>query len=196
MTVRAMARGFAIGLVVLLVGCAEEPVTAPTTDDYADAVARAKANRERDRKAQASAQANAGQEGAVIEEGESNLQDGFGDVGESYAYDPTDMRDPFRSFQYMNQEEPTGDFGPLADYELQQLSVVAVVWDTGKPRALLADPGGRSFIVHEGSQIGKNKGRIIHIGDNLVLVKETYVNFAGEQTTKDVEMRIRRSQGG
>jgi hypothetical protein len=37
---------------------------------------------------------------------------------------------------------------------------------------------------------------VIHIGDNLVLVKETYENLAGEQTTKDVELRIRLSQGG
>ena len=194
---RAMATGFAIALLALLVGCAEEPVTAPTTQDYTDAFQQAKANRERTKQAKATNQAAAAGPGAVLEEeGESHLQDGFGDVNEKYAYDPTDMRDPFRSFQYMNEEEPSGDFGPLADYELQQLSVVAVVWATGRPRALVADPGGRSFIVHEGSQIGKNKGRIIHIGDNLVLVKETYVNFAGEQTTKDVELRIRRSQGG
>jgi len=71
-----------------------------------------------------------------------------------------------------------------------------VVWDTRRPRALVADPSGRAFVVHEGSQIGKNAGRVIHIGDNLVLVKETYVDYEGNQSTKDVEMRIRRSQGG
>jgi len=192
-----MATGFAIALLVLLVGCAEEPVTAPTTQDFANAVQQAKANRTRIQQTKVAERAAGARPGVILEEGESNLQGGFGDVGDAYAYDPTEMRDPFRSFQYMKDEDqPTGDFGPLADYELQQLSVVAVVWDTGRPRALVADPGGRSFIVHEGTQIGKNKGRIIHIGDNLVLVKETYVNFAGEQTTKDVELRIRRSQGG
>jgi Tfp pilus assembly protein PilP len=61
---------------------------------------------------------------------------------------------------------------------------------------LVVDPGGRSFVVHEGSQMGRNNGRVIHIGDNLLLVKETYVDFEGTQTTRDVEMRIRRSQGG
>ncbi len=193
MTVRAIIAAITMALLALLVGCAEEPVTAPTTQDYASAVEQAKTARAR---TQASKPQAAPTTGAVLEEGDSNLEVGFGAMDERYAYDPTDMRDPFRSFQYMNEEEPTGDFGPLGDYELQQLSVVAVVWDTGKPRALVADPGGRSFIVHEGSQIGKNNGRVIHIGDNLVLVKETYVNFAGEQTTKDVEMRIRRSQGG
>ena len=76
------------------------------------------------------------------------------------------------------------------------IAVVAVVWDTRRPRAVVIDPGGRAFIVHEGSPIGKNSGRVVHIGDNLLLVKETYVDFEGNQSTKDVELRIRRSQGG
>ncbi len=71
-----------------------------------------------------------------------------------------------------------------------------MIWDANNPRALILDPGGRAYIIHEGSQIGKNSGQVIHIGDNLVLVKETYENLAGEQTTKDVELRIRLSQGG
>lgn len=179
---------------LFLVGCSEEPVTAPTTDAYAAAQAQAKAGRARVQKTAAKVQTD--KAGTPIPESEGSLEDGFTSVGARYVYDATGKRDPFRSFQYTDDDMPVAGFGPLGDYELQQLSVVAVVWDTGKPRALIADPGGRSFIVHEGSQIGKNKGRVIHIGDNLLLVKETYVNFAGEQTTKDVEMRIRRSQGG
>ena len=44
--------------------------------------------------------------------------------------------------------------------------------------------------------MGKNEGRVIDIDDNLVIVKETYVDFLGQETTKDIEMRIRRSEGG
>jgi type IV pilus assembly protein PilP len=85
---------------------------------------------------------------------------------------------------------------PLEQFELQQLALSAIIWDSNRPRALVTDPGGRSFVIMKGSRIGKNAGRVVHIGDNLVLVKETYVDFAGEQSTKDVEMRIRRRQGG
>ena len=81
-------------------------------------------------------------------------------------------------------------------YELGQLSVVALVWDTGTRRALIADPRGETHVVKEGTPIGKNDGLVIHIGDNIVLVKETYVDFAGEITTNDVELRIRSTQGG
>jgi hypothetical protein len=37
---------------------------------------------------------------------------------------------------------------------------------------------------------------VIDIDDNLIIVKETYVDFLGQETTKDIEMRIRRSEGG
>jgi len=115
-----------------------------------------------------------------------------------YTYDPMDKRDPFRSFRWEREENDRDEttLGPLEQFELEQLAVTAVIWGTKRPRAMIEDPSGRSYIVQEGTRIGKNDGLVIHIGDNLILVKETYVDFAGEQTTKDVELRIRRSQGG
>ena len=86
--------------------------------------------------------------------------------------------------------------GPLEQFELEQIEVVAVVWDATHPRAMVTDPAGTTYVVGVGSRMGKNQGKVIHIGDNLVLVKETYVDFAGDQTTKDVELQVRRSQGG
>ena len=70
-------------------------------------------------------------------------------------------------------------------------SVVVEIWEQQYAVTQLC-----SYIVEEGTRVGKNDGRVIHIGDNLVLVKETYEDFAGERTTKDVELRIRGSQGG
>jgi type IV pilus assembly protein PilP len=112
-----------------------------------------------------------------------------------YTYNPNGRRDPFQSYRHDLAADDMIQT-PLMAYELQQLSVVAVVWDASKRRALISDPRGETHVVREGSPIGKNDGLVIHIGDNIVLVKETYVDFAGEMTTKDVELRIRRSQGG
>ena len=115
---------------------------------------------------------------------------------DDYFYDPRDKRDPFRSIRVVNAEKQNKTFGPLGDFELVQLELSAVVWDASNPRALILDPGGRSYIIREGSAIGKHNGQVIHIGDSLVLVKETYEDFAGDRTTRDVELRIRMSQGG
>ncbi len=181
-----------LALVGLTMGCGEEPVsTAPTSADFEKdraALANFNSSTSKQRNATATPAPTAESEDEVVE---------YASSGRNYSYDPRNKRDPFRSYRFMREESGSEkSFGPLGDFELGQLELSAVIWDATNPRALILDPGGRSYIVREGSQIGKNSGQVIHIGDNLVLVKETYENFAGERTTKDVELRIRLSQGG
>ena len=85
---------------------------------------------------------------------------------------------------------------PLEQYDLSQLSLVAVVWKTGNARALIQDPSGDSYIVAEGARLGKNSGTVLGIEDNSVRVKETYVDFLGRETTKDIELRMPGNEGG
>jgi len=122
---------------------------------------------------------------------------GVAQIETGYTYDPTGKRDPFRSFVWDRPDKmAAAEAGPLGQFDLSQLEVVAVVWRTGNARALVEDPSGESYIVGEGAAIGKNRGHVISIGDNTVVVKETYVDYLGQETTKDVEMRMRRSEGG
>jgi len=122
----------------------------------------------------------------------------FGAVAASFTYDPTDKRDPFRSYEWerLASEQDSELRGPLEQFDVNQLDLVAVVWKTGSARALIQDPSGSGFIVGMGTRLGKNDGEVIQIDDNLLVVKETYVDFLGQKTTKDIEMRIRRTEGG
>lgn len=125
--------------------------------------------------------------------------DAGGSMGGSlgFVYDPIGRRDPFRSFilDRLNEEGKQAK-GPLEEYDLSQLAVVGVVWDAERPRALVEDPSGRGYVVSEGTAMGKNEGRVITINDNLVLVRETYVDYVGDKTTKDIPMRIRQGREG
>lgn len=117
-------------------------------------------------------------------------------VAAVYSYTPKGKRDPFRSFIWDPPDASAEIRGPLEQYDVAQLSLLAVVWSTGNARALVSDPAGESFIIGEGTRVGKNSGEVTRIEDNLVVVKEIYVDFTGQKTTKDVEMRIRVSEGG
>ncbi|MEN8184264.1 MAG: pilus assembly protein PilP, partial [Myxococcota bacterium] len=87
--------------------------------------------------------------------------------------------------------------GPLEQFDLNQLSVVGIVWDSERRRALMEDPSGRGYVVQTGTAIGKNDGTVVRIEDNLVMVRETYVDYVGEKTMKDIPMRVRPTgQGG
>ena len=123
---------------------------------------------------------------------------GFGAVDQDFSYDATGKRDPFRSFilDRLNELED-GVKGPLQQFDLNQLDVVGIVWHADRRRALIEDPSGRGYVVQEGTAVGKNDGRVTRIDDNLVMVRETYVDYVGEKTTKDIPMRVRpKGQGG
>lgn len=123
----------------------------------------------------------------------------LGVIDVAYTYDETGKRDPFRSFLMDRAERlalETQVRGPLEQFDLSQLSLEGVIWQTGNARALIADPAGETYIIAEGARIGKNDGRVMAIEDNMVRVKETYVDYLGRETTKDIEMRMRRNEGG
>ena len=115
----------------------------------------------------------------------------------AYVYDPVGKRDPFRSFVLDKiKDRDDSAKGPLEQFDLSQLSVTGVVWKGSNRRALVIDPSGQAYIVAEGDRIGKNEGHIITISDSRMTVKESYVDFHGDRTTKEIDMRIRQSQGG
>ena len=119
-------------------------------------------------------------------------------VDPNYRYDPKGKPDPFRSFvkTFLTRTKVESATTPLERFDLSQLRVTAIVWGNDLPKALIEDPSGKGYIVASGTAIGKNKGRITRIDDNLVLVKETYVDFSGKSSSKDIEMRLNLSQGG
>ncbi len=197
---RTLATVLAVALAATMVGCSDNAAkdSGPKVSDMAAERQRVSAEIKKRKGVQAKKQQVAKVDKPkprAKAKGSGIVDTALGPVEIDFVYESRDRRDPFRSafWAHTIRDAPRG---PLEQYELGQLAVTAIVWETGRPRALVADPSGSAYVVKEGSKIGKNEGLVIHIGDNLVLVKETYIDFAGEQSTKDVEMRIRTSQGG
>jgi type IV pilus assembly protein PilP len=196
--VRIAAIASSIALLAL-VGCEEES-TQPTTAEFQQerAALNARVAARKAKKASSGAPAVAPpSQVAAVPKG-TPADNTFVGSGRGMVYDRTNLRDPFRSFEWERREIATQDTvgGPLEQFDVSQLSLIAVVWKTGSARALVEDPGGQSYIVGRGTRIGKNDGTVTQIDDNLVVVNETYEDYLGNITKKDIEMRIRRSEGG
>jgi hypothetical protein len=142
--VRRLAAVMVLACLALLAsGCAEEPASGPTAADYKAERERLLAQMKKNKAKQA--QPQPGPEATAP--GEPMGESGFGAVAATYSYEKKGKRDPFQPYRHGNLlREDTQ--GPLMAYELEQLSVVAVVWSTGNRRALVSDP---RFIVADES---------------------------------------------
>lgn len=186
---KAWVLGGLLAALVLGPGCSRDNANAPTVQDYEQK--RAELMKRSGREVAKQRPAKAGEAPAPGE--------GLTAAGGDYTYVAAPgRRDPFRSFiEDQKQRLAKTERGPLEQFDLSQLTVVAVVWGTGRPRALVEDPSGRGYVVQVGTPIGKNDGSVTGIGDNAVTVRETYVDYLGAQTQKQIEMRTRSTtQGG
>jgi type IV pilus assembly protein PilP len=188
MKVRFQTLGAAIA-VCILAGCGEETPLGPTTAEF---------NSERQALV-AKLDKGKGKAAARKPEARAVTGGGFAASGGEFSYDPTGRRDPFRSFEWDHLKREFADAeqsGPLEQYDLTQLALVGVVWDVGRARALVRDPSGMSYVVAAGARMGKNEGLVTQINDNLLIVRERYVDLYGNESSQDVELRIRASDGG
>ena len=196
MRVKRLASTSMLVALALVVGCEKGATNAPSVKDYEQKRAELIKRQEKEGAPLAVAQRKVGPAASD----QATVQDGSGLVSgaSDYGYDATNKRDPFRSFVLDEAQRLTKhERGPLEQFDLSQLSVVAVVWGTQRPRALVTDPSGRGYVVQEGTTIGKNDGQVIRIGDTTMLVRETYVDYLGAATSKEIEMRVRsKVQGG
>ncbi len=182
---RISAVAIAIGLLALP-GCQGDERANPGSGDAAEASEK-KAARARKKRAEAEkdAAAEAAKAGSAMDE--------------NFVYSSAGRRDPFRSFEWEQLKLDAinaGESTPLERFDVSQLSLLGVVWDVNSARALIQDPSGMSYVIGTGPRLGKNDGRVIRIDDNLVIVKETYVNFEDRATTKEVEMYLYERNGG
>ncbi|HEY8123088.1 MAG TPA: pilus assembly protein PilP [Myxococcota bacterium] len=180
----------ASGLALALAGCSEQGPTANATDfekARAEAVAKAPT---------VATAAPAAKPGAPAED-KGGVRTNYGVASADYRYDPAGKRDPFRSFVKDKLNDDKLDLtSPLEQFELGQLTISGVVWQADRRRALVLDPSGQAYVVKNGDRIGKNDGVVTEINDSSMLVLESYVDFHGDKTEKEIEMRIRQSTGG
>ncbi len=193
MRIAAIASSIAL---LVLVGCEQES-NQPTAEAFQQERAVANAHVEARKVKKDSGQRSPSSQIAAVPKS-ALVEDSFTASGRGMVYDQAALRDPFRSFMWERKMIVNLDAigGPLEQFDVSQLSVIAVVWNTGSARALVEDPSGQSYIIAKGTRIGKNDGVVTRIDDNLVIVNETYEDYLKKVTKKDIEMRIRRSEGG
>jgi len=113
---------------------------------------------------------------------------------QNYFYTPIGKRDPFRPYfldvQKIVVRTGNENAGPLEQFELEQLKLVALLTGMDTPMAMVEDPAGKGYTVVPGAMIGKNGGRVARITKEEVLVEEEYYNSEGKRIINKISIKL------
>jgi len=118
----------------------------------------------------------------------------------TYAYNPVGKRDPFRS----PEAEPAAQAAlanasctePLCRFDVDQLTLVAVVSGDANPLAMVQDPAGRGYFVRRNTRIGRQGGKVTQIMSDAVVVTEYFTTPDGKTTANPVTLAIKSEKPG
>jgi type IV pilus assembly protein PilP len=118
----------------------------------------------------------------------------------TYVYNPVGKRDPFRS----PEAEPAAQAAlanasctePLCRFDVDQLTLVAVVSGDANPLAMVQDPAGRGYFVRRNTRIGKQGGKVTQIMSDAVVVTEYFTTPDGKTTANPVTLAIKSEKPG
>jgi Tfp pilus assembly protein PilP len=102
------------------------------------------------------------------------------------------LRDPFRPLSMLlRPKRPEVPRTPLEEYDLGALKLVAIIYDTSNPKAMVEDAEGKGFSVGMGAKIGNAGGVVRTIEADRVVVEEEFVDFYGEKKKSETVLRLK-----
>ena len=113
-----------------------------------------------------------------------------------YSYNPVGKRDPFRAPTLDRLGSPEGPESevvcaePLCQFDLDELTVVAVVSGDANPLAMVEDKNHVGYLVRRNSKIGRHGGKVTQILRDCVVVTSFITGPDGKAQPNKVNMCI------
>jgi type IV pilus assembly protein PilP len=118
-------------------------------------------------------------------------------------YIPTGKIDPFvplyNEEQVVAAAKPTkrrrGHLTPLEKVDLSQLTLLGVILAPSGNRAMVAEAGGKGYVVTIGTYMGISSGRVIEILKDRIIVEEEVENILGKISLRKRELKLQKPAG-
>jgi type IV pilus assembly protein PilP len=113
-------------------------------------------------------------------------------------YNPKGKRDPFLPF--LKEETKTARVSldrvpPLQRYDLGELKLVGVMWESRGYRALVEDAEGKGYTVTVGTRIGRDGGVVSRITRDEVIVKQVHRDSGGARSERTSTLKLQTAGG-
>ncbi len=109
---------------------------------------------------------------------------------EQYVFNPENRRDPFEPYKGIVPISKTvGPNGvvvpvitdPLLMYEIEDYSIVGILWNVKIAKVMVKEPKGGVFVLAKGARLGRRNGVIHEIREGGVIIKEVFDTEAGKK---------------
>lgn len=114
--------------------------------------------------------------------------------GITYTYNPFGKRDPFRSYLSDKAGKNRESKDPLLNYDLTKFTLTGVLWGISNPKAIVVDGDGHGHVISRGTRIGRNKGQVIRILKDEVVVSEEYRDPLGKLLVSEHALKMIRKE--
>jgi type IV pilus assembly protein PilP len=120
-------------------------------------------------------------------------------LGAPFVYSPVGKRDPFRSY-LVELSETSVDHGPsrkkedTEEFEIDQYRLTGLITGIAQPKAMVEDPQGRGHVMHIGSRMGKNGGRVSRISNFGIVVVEETRDPTGKKVRLPITIKLPKSE--
>lgn len=119
----------------------------------------------------------------------------------AYAYSPKGKIDPF--MPWYEDERPTSKssvnkrlpLSPLEKVDLSQLKLVGIVLSASVNRALVEEATGKGFVITKGTYIGLNRGKVVRILHDRVIIEEAVQYGMSEAPIRRKELKLQKPPG-
>jgi type IV pilus assembly protein PilP len=116
-----------------------------------------------------------------------------------YSYNPVAKRDPYRVlFEFTSNKDGEATPNPCTDalcqYDLDQLTLVAVISGDANPVAMLEDQGQVGHIVRRNTKVGKQGGKVTQILRDCIVVTEYFTTPDGKLNPNRVNICVKQEK--
>lgn len=92
-------------------------------------------------------------------------------------------------------KEPERPRTPLEKLDLAQLKLTAIVTAKNEKRALVEEASGKGYVVKIGTRIGLERGSVVEIDENRIVIEHKAEDDFGKIVTRKSELKLQKPPG-
>jgi type IV pilus assembly protein PilP len=139
---------------------------------------------------------NASSPSAIVANNSTNKRKPYNPIGKVDPFAPLYKEEAKKPEKVVvKQKEPERPRTPLEKLDLAQLKLTAIVTTEDQKRALVEEASGKGYVVEIGTKIGLERGSVVSIDQDRIIIEHQAENDFGKTTISKRELKLQKPPG-